>query len=277
MDRLLFVNMTKNRKISSFLLLLLCAMCYSQIAFNVEYEADYKLNYKLSSKENAPTYETTFALLIGKQESYFKNMNQYVADSLTLSKKLFETSNVQNDIVNYSKYQNDFPENIGMTNSKIYVSLGIKRKNFKYEELNNTEWKLVNEYKKIGNLNCQKAITTKYGRKWVAFFSEDIPFQYGPYKFGNLPGLIIELFDNKKDYHFIMYSFKKRKYICKSANMYTNAELVGKSKIFNYKKNIKTNPNRFDAFIDDVETLRELRMKSMELVKYYNPIELEIE
>lgn len=269
--------MKKRKFIPILLLVLVHSILYSQIPFNVEYEADYKLNYKLSNREYAPTYETTFALLIGKNEAYFKNMNQYVEDSLVHTKKLKETSNVLNDLASRSKYQNDFREGIGMTNSKIYVSLNIGGKNFKYEEKNDTSWKLIDEYKKIGNINCQKAVTTKYGRNWIAYFSNDIPFQYGPYKFGNLPGLIVELYDDKDDYHFRMYAFVKRKYTCKSANIYTNAKLVNKAKIFNYKKNMKSNPNRFDNYIDDPEMLQKLRVKSIEVAKYYNPIELEIQ
>lgn len=46
---------------------------------------------------------------------------------------------------------------------------------------------------KIGEFNTQKAETNFAGRKWIAWFTSDIPFQDGPYKFHGLPGLIVKI------------------------------------------------------------------------------------
>jgi GLPGLI family protein len=63
-------------------------------------------------------------------------------------------------------------------------------------------WKLTNESKKVKDLTLQKATTHYGGRDWTAWFTKEIPFQEGPYKFHGLPGLIVELYYDKNDYKF---------------------------------------------------------------------------
>ncbi|GAA5085626.1 hypothetical protein GCM10023210_06650 [Chryseobacterium ginsengisoli] len=241
----------------------------AQIGFDVVYEADYKLTYK-DQITNATTQEDAFALLMNTKESYYKNMKKYIMDSLKLEKKVSEKS----DLGIGMKYSTDFPEYIGTTIGKIYITTPISNKIFKYEEINNINWDLSNEFKIIGKYKCQKAMTKKYGRTWIAWFTEEIPFPFGPYKFNKLPGLILEVYDDKKDYIFSMYSFKKRKYFAKSANMEPKATLVNKSKIFDYQRREIADPNTYNKLIDDPETLRFLMKKAQERAKNYNPIEL---
>jgi len=58
------------------------------------------------------------------------------------------------------------------------------------------EWLVSDEYKTILGYKCQKATTNFRGRNYTAFFSTDIPYQNGPWKFGNLPGLILEVYSD---------------------------------------------------------------------------------
>ncbi|MGV4529341.1 GLPGLI family protein [Ornithobacterium rhinotracheale] len=56
--------------------------------------------------------------------------------------------------------------------------------------------------KEILGYAVQKATTQYGGRNWVAWFAKDIPFAYGPYIFGGLPGLILEVYDTEDEHHF---------------------------------------------------------------------------
>ncbi|BFO68281.1 hypothetical protein KCF3NO3_42640 [Chryseobacterium sp. KCF3-3] len=107
-------------------------------------------------------------------------------------------------------------------------------------------------------------------------YNKEIPFSFGSYKFSKLPGLIIEVFDDKDDYHFMMYNFRKRKYYCNSANLHPNAKLVKKEKIFDYRRKELTDPALYNKFIEDPEERRSLLKKAGERAKNYNPIELSI-
>lgn len=54
-------------------------------------------------------------------------------------------------------------------------------------------WKLTNEFKTILGYKSQK-VTLKYrGRNYIAFFTTEIPFNGGPWKFMGLPGFILEI------------------------------------------------------------------------------------
>jgi GLPGLI family protein len=70
-------------------------------------------------------------------------------------------------------------------------------------------WKLTGEKKKLKDLNLQKATTTWGKRNWTAWFTADIPFQEGPYKFHGLPGLITELYDDQNNYRFELVKMQK--------------------------------------------------------------------
>ncbi|HCA09847.1 GLPGLI family protein [Chryseobacterium sp.] len=266
------------RKVIEITFVLLSITICSQKKFEVKFEADYKLHYKLTNTENSYAYETTFALLIGNNSSYFKSMNKYMADSLILARQMKNTGNMEKDLSNYyNRYYTDFPENIGTTSKTIYFTTEIEGKAFEYEESNDINWKVKNEFKNVLGFECQKAETTKYGRVWTAWFTTEIPFQYGPYKFNGLPGLITELYDSKNEYHYTLYAFRKRKYTCSSANIYKDAKKVQKEKIYNYQKNKYQNIDRLSKYIQDKSQLEELRQSAVNMAKKHNPIELSIE
>ncbi len=59
------------------------------------------------------------------------------------------------------------------------------------------EWNLEdadNETRQILGYECKKATLKWRGREWIAWYSE-IPYSDGPWKFGGLPGLILEMSD----------------------------------------------------------------------------------
>lgn len=57
------------------------------------------------------------------------------------------------------------------------------------------DWKVGKRTRKIGGYECIRAETTFRGREYIAWFSPEIPFDMGPWKFNGLPGLIMEVGD----------------------------------------------------------------------------------
>ena len=63
-------------------------------------------------------------------------------------------------------------------------------------------WKLENGEKPIANLSCRKATGKYKGRSYTAWYAPDLPFSYGPWKFGDLPGVIMEIVDSRNEVKF---------------------------------------------------------------------------
>lgn len=89
------------------------------------------------------------------------------------------------------------------------ISSGFTPMNIGYSEDLKFDWKISNEKQKIGSYNAQKATTDFGGRKWIAWFTTDIPLQDGPYKFHGLPGLIVKIEDDAKNYSWELKGNKK--------------------------------------------------------------------
>lgn len=66
------------------------------------------------------------------------------------------------------------------------------------DSVNIVKWKIHKASKNIIGYRCQKATTSYRGRIYTAYFSTEIPFKTGPWKFSNLPGLIMEVSSNDK-------------------------------------------------------------------------------
>lgn len=106
-----------------------------------------------------------------------------------------------------------------------------------YEDPTALKWQLVDSFKKISGYKCQKAITAFRGRNYEAWFTSEISLSFGPWKFGGLPGLILEVYDNTGQVYFnaenivIPYKEAQLKVIKPNEDQQiTHQEYVAKSK-----------------------------------------------
>jgi hypothetical protein len=65
------------------------------------------------------------------------------------------------------------------------------------------EWQVCDSTKTVLGYECVKATVDYHGRKWTVWFAPEIPVQDGPWKFGALPGLILEAAAVGAQYSFI--------------------------------------------------------------------------
>lgn len=156
----------------------------------------YELNYKPIS-DNIQSEKIVFYLDIKNKESLFRSDKFRVSDSLRAKNGVgngfdMEYNNKQLYVYKNSEH-NEILKYVFVP--FIYNTYAIPIK----DELN---WTILDEKNKIGNYNCQKAETNYGGRKWIAWFTNEIPTQEGPYVFHGLPGLIVKIFDEKIDYDF---------------------------------------------------------------------------
>ncbi|MCD8031168.1 MAG: GLPGLI family protein [Bacteroides sp.] len=109
----------------------------------------------------------------------------------------------KNSMLDYT-YQN-YPE------GKITVQARHEKIVFQYEEpLLPQQWTIVpDSTRQIINHSCQLATCEYRGRKYLAWFTEDLPVQTGPWKFYGLPGLIMEVYDTDKHHHYQITEIKE--------------------------------------------------------------------
>lgn len=62
------------------------------------------------------------------------------------------------------------------------------------------KWEITGDTKLVAGYNCYAASTYFRGRNYIAYFTPEIPVSVGPYKFGGLPGLILEIKTTDEDF-----------------------------------------------------------------------------
>ena len=96
----------------------------------------------------------------------------------------------------YSIYKN-YPTGKFTTTDKIATDW------FLVEELiPEQQWTLTEETKEILGYKCKSAKCSFRGRDYTAYYTDEIPVADGPWKFGGLPGFIMEVCDAGNHYSF---------------------------------------------------------------------------
>ncbi len=78
------------------------------------------------------------------------------------------------------------------------------------EEWEKQDWNYMDSIKIILDYTCHLAKANYRGRTWYAWFTMDIPVSDGPWKLCGTPGLIMEAYDENKDYYYILTGIKKQ-------------------------------------------------------------------
>jgi GLPGLI family protein len=159
------------------------------------------INYELKINNQFGRYPLNYVVIFNNKESIELAIKQNIDED-----KILESStegNIQKiKVVKSSKPDFIFKD---YKASKIINSENIGfSKYLVIDTLNNFQWKITTDHKLISGYDCLKANTTFRGRNYEAWFTEAIPIPNGPWKFGGLPGLILEVYDTEKIYNFKM-------------------------------------------------------------------------
>ena len=189
------------KKIILLIQLFYCLISYSQKGY-VEYGYIESLGLG-----NALGLDYNSSLYFDKNNSYYVTKKE----NLETPEKIAGTKVVEEDgeikaVFNGMGVSNEGNQVYYSNNQKkMYSSLFFKNRILVDDGFINIEWKINTETKKIGNFSCIKATTTFRGRNYTAWFTTDIPVPYGPWKLNNLPGLILEAYDEDK---YVYWYFK---------------------------------------------------------------------
>lgn len=205
----------------SFVVSSICLSAYSQYWFNepiieldtarivVLYQLTYiedtlHFNFKKQEKQ---------VLITGYESSSYQSFNHHKFE-MTGRQKVQEGQMMEwlqsgissDDFVYHFKYRIYKQHINGSIITTDYVfSVGA----FKYEENRSCfNWDITSETDTINGYFSQKAICDFGGRHWEAWFTPEIPYSDGPYKFCGLPGLILSIADMERHYDFTMISIE---------------------------------------------------------------------
>jgi len=78
----------------------------------------------------------------------------------------------------------------------------FQKKFYVKDTLHPMRWELLPDNKIIQGYSCSAAKTFFRGRMYMAYYAKDIMHSGGPWKFGGLPGLILEVLSMDEVYHF---------------------------------------------------------------------------
>lgn len=168
------------------LLILLPLVAFSQ-TYSIDY--DVKLNdFELNGKLVVPENDTAFYYESFKTEDEVKTEQTYDNGKESININIstgFDPA--------LKRHQFYLKEEARLTNLDFLGNEEILIQ----EEYPNMKWKIESETKQIANYTCYKASTTFRGRTWIAWFTTELPIQVGPWKFVNLPGAILQVYNEE--------------------------------------------------------------------------------
>lgn len=169
----------------------------------VRYGTVKQLNLKVGVKD-----EYNSELYFNSKESFFV-YNKIELEGRKRKSGMYKDKNGVTimSCVNYSKIGCNYYQN---REKGTFVSreLLYNKAHIVTEKISELKWKMETETRKIGKFTCQKATTEFRGRKYIAWFTPEIPISTGPWKLQGLPGLILEAYEVDKKVQFYFKSIE---------------------------------------------------------------------
>ena len=157
----------------------------AQNSSNVSLSIDYTYSIKIEGSPSATTVNSS--LFVNDKESL------YEMDFIGQSNFIDEEDGEKGTVLRIRPSKN--PKIYKSRNEGFIFSIervGMKPFLVKYST-SIFEWTIKDEFKTILGYKCQKASVNYRGRNYTAYFTLDLPFNTGPWKFDGLPGTILEV------------------------------------------------------------------------------------
>lgn len=158
---------------------------------------------KIIKNPNGTVFATPYILSFDSEKSMFKRLgNANEVTNKTSKDYLGQDGKVRSSRI----LSNNLPLDFYYTNTKennLVFREAVAQKSYLIRDtIENINWQLHKETKKVGRYNCQKATAPFRGRKYTAWFTSEIPASYGPWKLRRLPGMILEVSEETGKYEF---------------------------------------------------------------------------
>lgn len=231
--------------------ILIIFFLFNIIKVNAQEDISEIIYKKKSSTKIDPKKENTRAAIFVKEIAKEMNNVEYTLRFNNYSSVFFENSKM-----NLDKDENslviEFSRTLGGGGGIYFVDRKLNKTYHEHEfesdlylieQDNFANWTLTQKKKTIGAYTCYKAFknNTFVGSsgndvtiKIIAWYTPEIPYSYGPIKYNGLPGLILELQNEKAIFYASKIELHKKNY---------------KGSILQPKKGIKITQNKYDSII----------------------------
>lgn len=209
-----------------FIIMITMIMCTQTFAQEELGKAQYRFYYDYALEFDTLTLNDTredlIILQVGQNVSKSYSYYTFKTDSLRATpdgKKVFRES--LNTVVREQMASGERPDppyyrRMGTMiyknhpEGEMTVTDAISGSYYTYKvELQAQTWQITDSTKTILDYTCQMAVSDFRGRRWIAWFAQDIPISDGPWKFSGLPGLIMEVNDSQKHFHFTLVGIEQ--------------------------------------------------------------------
>ncbi len=225
---------------------LISVFCFSQ-----KYNFTYAYTYKPDSLHLEKTETELMGLFIDKKGSTYFSLAKVKRDS-AISQKLDPDGIPSNRAVSTSVFPQGKIRGIirkDWRSNEVISYLPVSTDRFKIIQHITLDWQIGTETDLIQGKKCQRATVEYKGRKYNAWFTNEIPVSEGPYKFSGLPGLIVKIEDTKKQHTWELKGIEKFRNVKLNLSAYIP---VTESR---YKKALE------DYIKDPMNRLRELKQR----------------
>ena len=144
---------------------------------------------------NNKAKDNLYILQVGENYSRFHGLNSYLRDSVLIAMDYDYDDDMFSKIFNrfpirtydeLLRHGNDFTvRNNFLLNAVEYVDSAF-----------NINWEMSDDTLTVCGYLCHKATATIRGKKWTAWYADEVPIDAGPWKFHGLPGLILKATDS---------------------------------------------------------------------------------
>ncbi|WP_146941240.1 GLPGLI family protein [Chryseobacterium hagamense] len=229
-------------------------------------EIEVKYNYIFvqdTLNRSSSIYEPMVLLTNGKKSIYYSENYKEAVDGF--GKKLEDAMKTGNVLDPGALPRSKVKHNVYKDEIKTYISNYLGKNYYTYESPDKLNWKINNNsISTIGGYKCYKAIVEAGGKKFVAWFTYDIPISDGPYKFRGLPGLILKLNEINNYINFELISVNKKslpieqkkgitvtkdQYLLKREE-YVNDPYQGKVNNPEYRKMVEENKRKYNNSLE---------------------------
>lgn len=216
-------------------------------------------------------------LQIGDKFVQFMNYGTYRVDSILSFYNIEDVPNsfYEQLLMKYPTYYREHAYLIDKSNKTIYYGNQVPFSGayFYKDQLTKIKWMLHDEEKMILGYKCRKATACYKGRNWTVWYAPEIRYGYGPGPLRDLPGLVLEAYDDSNAHHFEAVAIRKKSNpILKEMRFVDGIELERKKFLeFDKDKTLHSSDGAWQSYYEDPANHPKPAFKHF----HYAPYELE--